>query len=137
MDSEQKQAEFRFDYNRPSLDWYDIVKVVIKPADYCYFRIELRYGHTWWLIGKNPPAKLGKDYKWEETQIGQIYDHDLARFIEWAKGDLYGNKITEIRAISGELDIWEEIAKLQRRYPYGKRTERPTMGCVQPIEEQS
>lgn len=108
----QKKESFRFEYTMPSLDWYDIVKVEIKPDDYCYFKLVRRYGPTWWLIGTNPPAEDTKDYRWTEKEIGRIENRDIARFIEWAKLDYGGSKLVEISAISGSFDILQEVEKL-------------------------
>lgn len=100
---------FEFEYTVPCLDWYKIKKVVLQSSDYYYFRLERRYGPTWWLIGMNTVDEPA--YHWEETQIGEIYERDLKRFIEWAKQD-YGSKLINIKAISGSFDILEEIKKL-------------------------
>lgn len=110
----KKKEPFKFKYTVSYLDWYDIVSVEIKPKDYCYFRLERRYGPSWWLIGKNPPAENAKDYRWTEKTIGQISDHDLVRFIEWAKSDYGGSDLVEISAISGSFDILREIEKIWR-----------------------
>lgn len=106
------KESFKFEYMKPALDWYEIIKVEIKPDDYYYFKLQRRYGPTWWLIGKNPPAKGAKDYKWTEKEIGEICVCDLVRFIEWAKLEYGGSKIVEISAISGSFDILREVRKL-------------------------
>lgn len=110
----KEKGSFKFEYTVPSLDWFDVIKVEIRPDDYCYFKLERRYGPTWWLIGKNPPADNAKDYRWTEKTIGKILDHDIPRFVEWAKNDIGGSKITEIAAISGSFDILREIGKIRR-----------------------
>lgn len=109
---ELKKEPFKFEYATPSLDWYRIIKVEIKPDDYYYFKLVRRYGLTWWLVGKNPPAKNSQDYKWTEKEIGEISNCDIARFIEWAKFDYGGSRIVEVSAISGSFDILKEIEKL-------------------------
>ena len=103
---------FKFKYTMPSLDWYDIINVEIKPDDYCYFKLVRRYGPTWWLIGTNPPADNAKEYKWTEKEIGNISERDIARFIEWAKLEYGGSKLIEISALSGSFDILREVEKL-------------------------
>lgn len=108
MENKLKEP-FRFEYTIPTLDWFDIKQVKIEPNDYCYFRIERRYGPSWWLIGTNP--KDEPDYHWEDTQIGEINERTLQKFIEWSKTER-GSKIIEIKAISGSFDILEEIKKL-------------------------
>lgn len=118
-----KKEPFKFEYTMPSLDWYEIIKVEIKPDDYCYFKLERRYGPTWWLIGKNPPPETSNDYRWTEKEIGKISDCDIARFIEWAKCDYGGSRLVEIHAISGSFDILRETEKLLSVVNKSKRTE--------------
>ena len=108
----QKKEPFKFEYTVPSLDWFDIVKVELQPDDYYYFKLERRYGPSWWLIGKNPPAAGATDYRWTEKSLGQISDGDLVRFVEWAKCDFGGSRIIEIAAISGSFDILRETERL-------------------------
>ena len=108
----QKKESFKFKYMMPSLDWYEIIEAEIKPDDYCYFKLNRRYGPTWWLIGKNPPAANAKDYNWTETTIGKMSERDIARFIEWAKCEYGGSRLVEISAISGSFDILREVEKL-------------------------
>lgn len=119
IDFGEKKAKtkepFKFEYTMPSLDWYDIIKVEIKPDDYTYFKLSRRYGHSWWLVGTNPPSEGAKDYRWTEKEIGRISDRDLVRFIEWAKNDHGGSNLIEISAISGSFDILKEIEKMNRR----------------------
>lgn len=107
----QKES-FKFEYTMPSLDWYDIIRVEIKPKDYCYFKLQRRYGPSWWLIGMNPPKDNAKEYKWTEKEIGRISSRDIARFIEWAKNEHGGNNLIQISAISGSFNILQEIEKL-------------------------
>jgi hypothetical protein len=92
----------------PFSDWYKTIDVVIKPDDYYYFRIERRFG-SWWLIGLTP--KDEPKYHWKNTQIGEMAEHQLKSFIEWAKNEK-GSKIIEFKAISGEFNILEEIIKI-------------------------
>jgi len=105
----KNKEPFVYQYTRPSLDWFEYVPVEIKHDDYYYFRLERRYGPTWWIIGMNPVDE--PNYHWEEKQIGEIRGHDLLRFIQWAKSDT-GSSIIEIKAISGSFDILNEIGKL-------------------------
>ena len=51
----KKKEPFKFEYMMPSLDWFDIIKVEIKPDDYCYFKLERRYGPTWWPSARAIP----------------------------------------------------------------------------------
>lgn len=106
-----EKEPFRFEYTQPSLDWFDTIKVEIKPEDYTYFKLSKRYCKEWWLVGTNPPADNAEDYHWTEESIGRISNRDLARFIKWAKDD-YGSRLIGISAISGSFDILKEIEKL-------------------------
>lgn len=114
VETERIQKEpFRFEYTKPSLDWYDIVKVEIKPGDYALFKLELRFGKSWWLVGMNPPKSDYKpSYLWDETDIGRIDNYDIIRFIKWAECGYHGSKLCEIKAISSSLNIVNEVAKL-------------------------
>lgn len=110
--SKNNKEVFRYEYSRPSSDWVDYESVEIKPDDYYYFKLERRFGPSWWLIGINPVEK--PNYHWEEKQIGEIYGHDLFRFIQWAKSDR-GSRIIEIKAISGEFNILDELSELLQK----------------------
>lgn len=114
METERIQKEsFRFEYTNPSLDWYEIVKVEIQPSEYALFKLELRFGNTWWLVGMNPPKSDYKpSYLWDETDIGRIGSHDIIRFIKWAEVGYNGNRLNEIKAISSSLNIVNEVTKL-------------------------
>ena len=108
-----KKEPFRFEYTRPSLDWYDVVKVEIQPGDYSLFKLELRFGNNWWLVGKNPPKSDYKpSYLWDETDIGRISHHDIIRFIKWAECENHGSRLNEIKSISSSLNIVDQVAKL-------------------------
>lgn len=101
---------FVFEYTMPLLDWYETIKVTIKPEDYYYFHLERRFGRTWYLVGCNPVDE--PSYHWEYKELGQIgselSNYDVKRFIEWAKSD-NGSRITRINVISGSFDIFKEI----------------------------
>lgn len=103
---------FSFSYTEPFLDWFRTIDVVIKPDDYCYFRIERRFGPSWWLIGMN--SKDEPKYHWENNQIGEMSANNLRRFINWAKNDK-GSKIIEFKSISGEFNILEEMMGIMSR----------------------
>ena len=100
---------FEFDENKPCLDWFITERHIINDEDYTYFKLERRYGPSWWLIGMKTVDEPA--YHWEETVIGRIFDGDLARFIEWAK-TTYGNRIVNINVLSGSFDIFAEVGKL-------------------------
>jgi len=104
-----KKDPFEFEYTVPCLDWYEVKKVVLNEDDYYYFRLERRFGPSWWLIGMSP--KDEPNYHREETQIGEIYDRDVKKFIEWAKQE-HGSRLIHIKAICSDFDIIEEIKKL-------------------------
>lgn len=112
---EKPKEPFCFSYIVPSLDWYDIKKVTINPQDYYYFRLERRYGPSWWLIGSNPTDDDSGHY-WTDTQLGELQGRDIYRFIEWAKSATRrGSKIVEVKALSGEFNIIDDICDLVRR----------------------
>ncbi len=104
---------FFFTYTKPSLDWYETFNMQIAPDDYTYFRLERRFGPSWWLIGMvyedddEGPA-------WIETELGELVGSNLYSFIEWAKTP-WGSKIIEVKAISGEFNIIDDIADIARR----------------------
>lgn len=101
---------FKYQYNRPCSDWFETVDVEIKLNDYYYFKIERRFGPSWWIVGMNPVEK--PEYHWEEKSLGEINERDLLRFIKWAESDNYRSKIIEIKAICGDFNILEEIKRL-------------------------
>ena len=116
METKKIQNEpFRFEYTKPSLDWYEIVKVEIQPKEYAWFKLELRFGNTWWLVGMNSPkSDYEPSYLWDETDLGRIGSHDIIRFIKWAECSFHGNRLVEIKAISNSLNVVNEIAKLAK-----------------------
>ena len=86
---------------------------MIRPDEYTCFRLERRFGLTWWLVG----LKLTDDDKgqyWTEEQICELRDQNLYKFIEWAKSP-WGSKITEVKALSTEFNIIDDICDLVRR----------------------
>lgn len=110
--NEQKES-FRFTYTVPSLDWYATIAVKIDPDEYTYFRLERRFGPSWWLIAMKYTDDDSGNY-WTEKQVGELRGSDLYRFIEWAKSP-WGSKIIEVKAISGEFNIIDDIADIARR----------------------
>jgi len=100
---------FSFSYTKPFSDWFKTVDVVINHDDYYYFKIERRLERSWWLVGSNPKDK--PKYHWKDTEIGEMNEKVLKRFIEWAK-DEKGSRIIQIKSISGEFDIIEEIISI-------------------------
>lgn len=114
---EEPKEPFCFSYIVPSLDWFDTKTVTIGPQDYYYFRLERRFGPSWWLIGSNPTDDDSGHY-WTDTQLGELRDCDLYRFIEWAKSP-WGSKIVEVKALSGEFNIIDDIADIARRMANG------------------
>lgn len=105
---------FIFTYTVPSLDWYDIIKVEIGPDDYTYFRLERRFGPSWWLIGMVYEDDPENGPCWIEKELGQLVGLHLYAFIEWAKSP-WGSKIIEVKALSGEFNIIDDIADIARR----------------------
>ena len=99
---------FRFDEFKPCLDWYTTKHHIINWGDYNYFKLDRRFGPSWWLYGMK---LIENPYHWEEKEIGEIYEGDLRRFIEWAKAE-HGSKIININMICGSFDIFNEVGKL-------------------------
>lgn len=99
---------FKFDENKPCLDWYITEHHIINEGDYNYFKLYRRFGPSWWLFGMK---YIEKEHRWEEKEIGEIYEGDLVRFIEWAKTD-YGSRIIEVHMICSDFDIFKEVGRL-------------------------
>jgi hypothetical protein len=114
MKDRKTKEPFQYQYTRPCLDWFEYVDVKIRPKDYYYFKLERRFGPSWWIIGMNTVEE--PNYHWEEKQIGEIDERDLQRFIEWAKDDV-GSKIIEIHMICSSFDIFEEVGKIIKQRP--------------------
>lgn len=113
LDIPKDKKPFEFSYTMPLLDWFETIKVKINPEDYYYFRLERRFGPSWWLYGSNPVDE--PNYHWEDTELGQLgfddSDDEVKRFIEWAKTGS-GSRIIEIKTISGSFDIFKEIERV-------------------------
>ena len=93
----------------PCLDWYEEKKHTVNDGDFIYFKLDRRFGPSWWLYGMKTVEE--PNYHWEETEIGEISSGDLIKFIEWSKSE-YGNRIINIHMICGDFDIFKEVAKL-------------------------
>ena len=104
-----KKETFNFSYSEPYMDWFITKNVSLEEDTYYYYKIEKRFGDSWWLIGTNPVEK--PKYHWDETQIGRLSESDLKRFIKWASNDS-GSKIIEVMAICGSFNIIDEITKI-------------------------
>ena len=100
---------FEFDEWKPCLDWYTVEHHIIHDEDFIYFKLDRRYGPSWWLIGMKTVDE--PTYHWEETTIGEINDGDLARFIEWATTS-NGSRIVNINMLSGSFNIFAEVGEL-------------------------
>lgn len=105
-----EKESFKYSYIKPVSDWFEEINVEIKPEDYLYFRVELRYGPSWWLIEIKPEDK--PKFTWVHKEIGSMFDWDLKRFMEWAS-DGKGSRIIEIKTSGNDFDIIKEISKLQ------------------------
>ena len=103
---------FEFKSIVPCYDWYDEIHHKINQDDYIYFKLERRFGPSWWLYGMKTVEE--PDYHWEETEIGEIYNCDLYRFIEWAKMK-EGSRIIDVHMISGDFDIFNIVGELSNR----------------------
>lgn len=100
---------FIFQSVEPCLDWFSYKKHEIKEEDYTYFKLNRRYGPSWWLYGMKTVDE--PTYHWEETEIGEISNADLSRFIEWAKTE-HGSRIVKVDMISSSFDVFAEIGNL-------------------------
>ena len=103
------KENFKFIWLKPCLDWFEQKTIELEEETYTYYKIQRRFGPSWWITGINFVEK--PKYHREETQIGEISACDLKKFIDWCKTE-GGSKIIEISAISGNFDIIEEIKKL-------------------------
>lgn len=114
MNNTQSKSDFYFEYTVPSLDWYDTVRVTIKPQEYNYFAIERRYGGTWWLKGIKITIS---PYQKEEKELGQLTPYYLVRFIKWCENKdevtgRVGSNLLSINMLDNEFNIIEEMKKL-------------------------
>lgn len=100
---------FSFAYTIPTYDWFERVQVEIKPDEYEAFGLERRFGPSWWIIGKKI---LKPTYHWEEKSLGEINNYDLKRFVEWAKNDVGGSDIVEIKMICSSFDVFKEVLNI-------------------------
>lgn len=110
------KGPFKFTYTKPSFDWYEDINISITYDKYDYLALEMRYGRSWWLIGK----KFIEDKdKWVSEQIGEIREKDIPRLVEWAEyTNRFGHQVSilnEIRAIDGCLNPIREFLKIMNR----------------------
>lgn len=103
------KENFKFIWLKSCLDWFEQKTIELEEETYTYYKIQRRFGPSWWIIGINFVGE--HKYHREETEIGEIIACDLKRFMDWCKID-GGSKIIEISAIGGNFDIIEEIKKL-------------------------
>lgn len=102
------KVAFEFDEYKPFLDWYTVEHHIINWDDYNYFKLVFRFGPSCWLYGVK---RLENQYRYEEKEIGEIFEGDLKRFVEWAKTDR-GSRILDISVISSTIDIFKQVKKL-------------------------
>ena len=94
---------FVFEYTEPSLDWYTTVHVEIKWDEYLYFKIQYRFGGTYWLMGYK--EKNGR-FEREEVTIGQLRRYDLGKFVECCEFDNgKSSKLIGVSVISTGMNI--------------------------------
>ena len=101
---------FKFNYTKPCLDYYEIVEIEIKPNEFDLLIIERRYGPCWWLLGYKYNKTLEK---WDENQIAEIYNNDIARLIQWCKKN---SLVINARPLEGNLDIIKPCYEIYKRY---------------------
>ena len=92
---------------------YSSKLVKLEQDTYTYYRVERRYGPSWWLIGINH-TESGM----EEEQIGRLTDDQLKKFINWSKFGDIDSKIVSVKAISGTFDVASDLVELMK----GKQT---------------
>lgn len=105
---------FRFYYNVPSLDWYITENVEIKWDEYLYFKIQYRFGQTYWLMGYK--EKDGR-FEREEVEIGQLARGFLGKFVKWCEyydGYRTCSKLIGISVISTEMNIIKVFNEIQK-----------------------
>lgn len=110
---------FKFSYTQPSLDWYEVIDVEVKDEDYAFFRLERRFGPSWWLVGAK---EIDKYPYYEYTNIGRLGEENrndrVRKFIEWAKTE-NGSRILQIQVIASSFDIFKEIEDLNKENSKG------------------
>ena len=104
---------FRFYYFVPSLDWYNVENVEIKWEEYLYFKIQYRFGGTYWLLGYR--EKDGRIER-EEVEIGKLSKSFLGKFVKWCEFD-YGfgtcSKLIGLSVISTGMNILDVAREIQ------------------------
>lgn len=103
-------GNFKYEVNKPCLDYYCIETVEIKPNQFDILIIERRYGPSWWLMGYKYDWEKEK---WNETQIEEIYNKDIARLIGWCKNN---NIKFTARPLTKELDIIKPCYEIYKYY---------------------
>lgn len=104
---------FRFSYNTPSLDWYITINVEVKWEDYLYFKIQRRFGPSYWLIGyKNEDGRI----KHREVEIGELSKRDISRFVKWSEYttpfNQTGSKLIGVSVITTGMNIADAIKEI-------------------------
>ena len=113
---------FRFYYTVPSLDWYSTEEVEIKWEEYLYFKIQYRFGKTYWLLGYR---EKGGRIEREEVEIGELSKRFLGKFVKWCEfNDGYRtcSKLIGISVISTGMNIFSVIGEIQKATDKEKRT---------------
>lgn len=108
---------FKFTYTKLLLDWYEDVNVSIAYDEYDYLALEMRYGGSWWVIGKK---YIEDEVRWVSEQIGEIREKDIPRLVEWAENiNRFGHRVSilnEVKAIDGCLNPIREFLRIMSRY---------------------
>lgn len=110
------KEHFCFSYNTPTLDWYTTIKVSINWDDYSYFKIERRYGPSYWVLG----FKKSENTKPIQIDLGEISKYDLVKFIKWCEYspfDTYiSSKLIGFSVISTSMNITDMINDIYTTY---------------------
>lgn len=108
-----EKKPFVFFYTEPSLDWYRDVRVEIKWEDYLYFKVERRFGPSWWLVGYQ---KVDGRFEHRAVTLGRMSGGYLRKFIEWCEflgpTNRTNSKLIGISAISTGFNLVHEIERL-------------------------
>ena len=108
------KAPFCFSYTSPSLDWYIVKDVEIEWNDYLYFKIQYRFGKSYWLMGyKEKDGRIER----EEVEIGELTRGFLGKFVKWCEYDdgyRTCSKLIGISVISTGMNILGVVSEIQK-----------------------
>lgn len=110
----ENKEPFSFCYNVPSLDWYETKNVEIEWDEYLYFKIQYRFGQTYWLMGyKKKDGRIER----KEVEIGEITRGFLGKFVKWCEYDdgyRTCSKLIGVSVISTGMNILAVVSEIQK-----------------------